>query len=256
MNWLNDPIPSYHKKWNARFVGKNRRFLSSILNSVLYQQEKELFTTLTPLTKTMVFLLIIVTILLQRAVLPLWVLTIGLLSILAIVSDTRMRALIGQFIGLAVIPTIIYLPSFFLSMGSLLTLWKILLQIGWVTIFINSMTMSHLIDVLVWLRLPHVVIFQIDTTFKYIYLLAVQLSKQLDTISLRLTGPSIPMKVGTHLIGTLFLKAMAYMTDLSHAMVLRGSRPIYRRKEMPLKPLDWALLIGCLCLTISFFTLF
>lgn len=161
-------------------------------------------------------------------------------------EDRRLRQLLLEWVGLLLLPLLFYAPSFFLGIGSIMTLWKIALQLAWVTLFANSMSLQNIIDVLIWFRLPRVLIFQIETTFKYIYLLAVQLSKQLDTLSLRLTGAQTPMKVGIHLIGTLFLKTLDYMTDLGHAMVLRGSGPVYRRPKLPLQKIDW----GCLCLCV------
>lgn len=248
-DWLNktEIIPQTVAKPD-RFLIQNLRLLETVLNRLAQPatHTKQRTCHQTPGIQLISFLITLLILVLTHSALLVWL--IGLLTLIRIclLPSYQIGPLLKRVASISLIALALVLPNFWL--GQIQTTWYfiirtevILFNIGF---FLETIPWPTFILALRQLKLPALLILTLEISLKYSHLLAQFLQESLWAIRLRTAGKAEKRQhlVGS-LIGRLYLSARAYMTDLYHAMVLRGyTGQSNRRAPLTITRYDWHLI--------------
>ena len=121
-------------------------------------------------------------------------------------------------------------------------------------IFIHSYSFQQISCTLSWLHLPHMFIFILDTTLRYIYLLGGIAQDSLTALSLRSIGRN-PHKTSStlNILGTVYLKSQQMSLEMYQAMICRGFSGQYpHRHQQPFWLADICPAIICILLIVLY----
>lgn len=184
-----------------------------------------------------IFVIIILTSLSHNFSFVLLMITLMLIKIATLKAGT-IRTLVATILPILLISTLILLPSIFLGnpktpltiFGKIFVCTSIVLTLNLTTNF-NEITRG-----LKAFFVPDIIIFTLDLTIKYIFILGETCSKMLTALKTRSIGKNNQKSASTSgILGTLFIKAKSSVDETSKAMECRGFNGKYTKQKQKLK---------------------
>lgn len=156
------------------------------------------------------------------------------LVILNFLGGAEILRILKKSFAAAFFGGILILPAFFFGAGKLIILLpvKTFLTVTALQLVTEFFLWNQITAALKIFRLPDVVIFILDTTIKYIFLLGRQAQELLTALKLRSVGKnSSKEKSFSGVLGVTFLKSREMSEEMYLAMICRGFTGEYFRME-------------------------
>ena len=160
-----------------------------------------------------------------------------LLCLLCLYQGKTIWQILRPALLMGIFTMVLILPALYLPPNPLLVLlpYKSFISLAATGIFIHSYSFQQISCTLSWLHLPHMFIFILDTTLRYIYLLGGIAQDSLTALSLRSIGRN-PHKtsITLNILGTVYLKSQQMSLEMYQAMICRGFSGQYlHRHQQP-----------------------
>lgn len=222
------------------FLMKNQKGLLFILEKFDRTAEKNNQPVIHPSLRflsTIGFLLLMS---LTQKLLVMWVGGLYLIGTLLFFPPAKSRRIIAKSVLLLIMPLLVYLPSLLIHQANPLFILRLPLIACLISQYTETTTTYQLLSLLKRWHLPDIVLFQLDITIKYIYLLANVLLNMLKGVRARHVGNKhLKMYLGTNLIALVYLRSLDYGRKLQQAMEARGFNGTYHAQREPFKKADY-----------------
>lgn len=221
-DWLKENETSFTPGKKETFLIKNQKGLLFILAKFTSgTHSKNRFSVVHPMVRLVILLTLILLTSLTKSFLVLWLIALYLGGLLLFLPAFDLRKVLQRALILSVMPFFIYLPTLIFFQSQPLFLLRLPLVTTAVSLFAASTDAFEFLSTLKSLRLPDVVLLQLDITIKYIYFFGHLLLEMLKAIRARAVGNQLKLALGTSLFGIIYLKALAYGRQLNWAMEAR-----------------------------------
>ena len=146
------------------------------------------------------------------------------LLLLCLLDGLTIRHLLQNSIIMSILSACFVLPAFFMGNKNLIVLLpiKTFLTVTTLGLLTSYFSWHKITEALKWFRLPAVVIFILDTTIRYIFLLGEISQDMLTALKLRSVGRNKHKKhVMSGVVGTVFIKSREMSEQMYQAMCCR-----------------------------------
>lgn len=181
---------------------------------------------------------------LTQQLLLLWLCGLYLIGTLLFFPPAKSCRIIAKSVLLLIMPILVYLPSLLIHQANTLFIFRLPLVACLISQYTETTTTYQLLCLLKRWHLPDIVLFQLDITIKYIYLLAKVLLNMIKGLRARHIGNKhLKMYLGTNLIALVYLRSIDYGRKLQQAMEARGFNGTYHAQKVPFKKADYFYLL-------------
>lgn len=238
--WLNSSNNYVVTDKKSTFLMKNQKGLLFILEKFDRVPEENNPSALHPALSFLTTFAFLLLLSLTRNPLILWFCGLYLIGRLLLLPQKKLRHVLGKSLILIAMPLLVYLPSLLMNQANLLFLLRLPLIACLISQYIETTTTYELLCLLKRWHFPNIVLFQLDITIKYIYLLAKVMLNMIKGITVRHVGNRrIKMDLGTNVIALIYLRSLDYGEKLQQAMEARGFDGTYHAQKIPFKKNDY-----------------
>ncbi|MGM0302861.1 hypothetical protein IGI66_002511 [Enterococcus sp. AZ048] len=226
------------------FLMKNQKGLLFILEKFDHGSERSAASAIHPSLRFLSTLALLLIVSLSQKMLVLWICGLYIFSGLLFFSQKDLKKILGKSVLLSAMPFLIYLPSLLLHQGTFLFLIRVPLIACLISQYTETATTYELLSLLKRWYLPNIVLFQLDITIKYIYILAKVMVHMMKGISARHVGnQQVKLYLGTNVIALIYLRSLDYGKKLQQAMEARGFNGTYPTHKLALKKIDYVYIL-------------
>ncbi|BCA87035.1 cobalt permease [Enterococcus saigonensis] len=243
--WLTHQNESLLSDKKDTFLIKNQKGLLFILEKFDASPEKNAATPIHPTLSFLSTIGLLLVMSLTQSLLVLWICGLYFMGMLLFMPPAKSRQILSKSVVLLIMPLFVYFPSLLLHQANLLFIIRLPFIAFVISHYTETTTSYQLLGLLKRWHLPNIVLFQLDITIKYIYLLAKVLLNMVKGIRARHVGNHhLKMYLGTNLIALVYLRSLDYGKKLQQAMEARGFDGTYHSQKIPFKKTDyWYILL-------------